>query len=100
MPLALDEFVGRIVASHVLSAAEVETFVETLPEPQRPTDSQELARLLVRAKKLTAYQAQEIYKGQGKKLVLGNYVILDKLGQGAWGWSSRPSTGGWTGSSR
>jgi eukaryotic-like serine/threonine-protein kinase len=36
-------------------------------------------------KKLTAFQAQQIYQGKGKHLVLGNYVALDKLGQGGMG---------------
>ena len=44
-----------------------------------------LARELVRRKKLTAWQAKEIYAGRGRSLVLGNYVILDKLGQGGMG---------------
>jgi hypothetical protein len=41
-----------------------------------------LARELVKQKKLTAYQAKVIYQGKGKNLVLGNYRILDKLGEG------------------
>ena len=35
--------------------------------------------------KLTAYQAQQVYAGKAKSLVLGNYVVLDKLGQGGMG---------------
>jgi len=41
--------------------------------------------LLVREKKLTAWQAQQIYSGKGKTLLLGNYLVLDKLGQGGMG---------------
>ncbi len=44
-----------------------------------------LARELVRRKLLTAYQVEQIQAGQGRSLVLGNYVILDKLGQGGMG---------------
>ena len=44
-----------------------------------------MARELVRQKKLTAYQAKELYAGRGRSLVLGNYMILDKLGQGGMG---------------
>ncbi len=46
---------------------------------------EQLARELVRQKKLTAFQAQQIYAGKGRSLVLGNYLILDKLGQGGMG---------------
>src|SRR5262245_31989891 len=85
MALALDQFVRRVADSGVLSAEEVSAFIESLSAGQRPGDAQQLARLLVRAKKLTAYQAQTIYSGQGATLVLGNYVVLDKLGEGGMG---------------
>jgi serine/threonine protein kinase len=48
-------------------------------------DVQGLARWLVRREKLTAFQAQQAYAGRAKTLVLGNYVVLDKLGQGGMG---------------
>ena len=56
-----------------------------LPEGRQPQDSQQLARELVRQKKLTAHQAKEFYAGRSKTLVLGNYVIQDKLGEGGMG---------------
>ena len=92
MAIALDQFLRRIADSGLLTEADVKAFVDALPEKQKPADGEQLARLLVKHKKLTAYQAQEVYKGAGKGLVLGNYVVHDKLGQGAWAWCSRPST--------
>ncbi|HEY2249966.1 MAG TPA: protein kinase, partial [Planctomycetaceae bacterium] len=47
--------------------------------------AEELAKELVRKGKLTKYQAEQIYKGKGKSLVLGNYVLQDKIGQGGMG---------------
>jgi serine/threonine protein kinase/tetratricopeptide (TPR) repeat protein len=44
-----------------------------------------LSRALVKAGKLTAYQAAAVYQKKSRGLVLGNYVILDKLGQGGMG---------------
>lgn len=44
-----------------------------------------MARELVRRKLLTAYQVEQIQAGQGRSLILGNYVILDKIGQGGMG---------------
>src|SRR5687768_7337869 len=67
-----------------MSAADIQRLLEGLP-PDRKADGQALARELVRRKKLTAFQAQEVYSGRGKGLVLGNYTVIDKLGQGGMG---------------
>lgn len=85
MPLALDQFVHRLAECRLPSAAAALTFLEKLEERRRPRDAQELACLLVESNLLTAYQAEEIYRGAGQGLTLGNYVILDKLGEGGMG---------------
>ncbi|MGD0040205.1 MAG: serine/threonine-protein kinase, partial [Isosphaeraceae bacterium] len=56
-----------------------------LPPKGHPKDAQELARELVRQKHLTKFQAQEIYQGRVKSLILGNYTILDRIGAGGMG---------------
>ncbi len=48
-------------------------------------DVTELAYVLVRAGKLTAYQAGAVVQGKGKGLVIGRYVIRDRLGAGGMG---------------
>ncbi len=85
MTIPLNHFAQQIVASGLLSGEDVRTLIDALPAEQRPRDAEQLARELVRQKRLTAYQAQQIQAGQGRSLVLGNYVILDKLGQGGMG---------------
>ncbi|MFH1264497.1 MAG: bifunctional serine/threonine-protein kinase/formylglycine-generating enzyme family protein, partial [Planctomycetota bacterium] len=40
---------------------------------------------LVRQKKLTKFQAQAIYQGKTKGLILVDYVVLDRIGQGGMG---------------
>ena len=42
--------------------------------------------MLVKYRKLTKFQAQAVYQGKVKGLILGNYVVLDKLGQGGMGY--------------
>ena len=54
------------------------------PKPL-PTDPQAMAQELVRAGLLTRYQAGAVLQGKTKGLVLGNYVVLDKLGAGGGG---------------
>ncbi len=48
-------------------------------------DSGRLARALIQNQKLTPFQAKLLLRGRWKGLVLGNYAILDKLGQGGMG---------------
>ena len=57
MTPALDQFVQQIVASGLLSADELRTLLAAVPTDEQPQDAEQLARLLVRQKKLTAYQA-------------------------------------------
>src|SRR4051812_12549019 len=83
--MPVDTFVGLVVDSQFLTADELRQFIESVPDDRRPQDGEQLARELVRLKKITAYQAKAIYQGKGKNLVLGNYRILDKLGEGGMG---------------
>ena len=85
MAISLDQFTQQLADSGLMSREEIASFVAGLPAGSKPLDGEQLARQLVRQKKLTAYQAKEIYAGRGKSLVLGNYVILDKLGHGGMG---------------
>src|SRR4051794_13252913 len=83
--MLLQSFVDHIVESQLLTADELRALIAGLPKDRRPQDGEQLARELVKQKKLTAYQAKVIYAGKGKNLVLGNYRILDKLGEGGMG---------------
>ena len=85
MAVSMDQFTQQLADSRLMSREEIASCVAGLPAGNKPPDAEQLARQLVREQKLTAYQAQEIYAGRGQSLVLGNYVILDKLGQGGMG---------------
>jgi serine/threonine protein kinase len=85
MALSSEQFLNQVVASELLAQEDVAAVISALPEDRRPKDGEQLARELVRQKKLTKYQAEQIYSGKGKTLILGNYVVLDKLGQGGMG---------------
>src|SRR5947209_7070970 len=45
-------------------------------------DSQELARTLIRLRWISVYQAKKLLAGKKDELVVGQYLILDKLGEG------------------
>ncbi len=75
--MRVDQFVRQLDDSTLMSADDVAALIDSLPAEKKPQDGEQLAKELVRQKKLTAYQAQQIYAGKGRSLVLGNYVILD-----------------------
>ena len=82
MPLSIERFVELLAGSGVLPQ---ETIQEFLPPHRHPQDAEELARELVRQKRLTKFQVEEIARGKGKALVLGNYTILERIGAGGMG---------------
>ncbi len=77
---SLREFSRALIEIELIDEAELEAYA---------ADSAEgvlgLSRALVKAGKLTAYQAAAIYQKKSRGLLIGNYVILDKLGQGGMG---------------
>ena len=83
VPLA--KFSDALVESGLLSREEITTFIESLPADRRPTNGKQLAQELLRAKLLTRFQVHAVYQGKTRGLVVGNYVVLEKLGQGGMG---------------
>jgi serine/threonine protein kinase len=47
--------------------------------------TQELAKHLIRIGWVTLYQAKKLLSGHGQELIIGHYVVLDKLGEGGMG---------------
>ena len=82
MAVALEQFVKQLEDSGILSG---DTLKDFLPPKGTPKDAEGLARELVKQKKLTKFQAEEVYKGKAKSLVLGNYVLMEKIGAGGMG---------------
>src|SRR5579872_2248864 len=82
MPVPLEQFVRHLEESGILAS---DTLADFLPPKIEPKDAEELARELVRQKRLTKFQAEELWRGKGKSLVLGNYTILEKIGAGGMG---------------
>ncbi len=85
MPLTVDEFCERLRSSGLMAESELRNWIDSLPVDNRPTTGEALAYALIKQEKLTRFQAEQIYSGHGRSLVMGNYVILDKLGQGGMG---------------
>ena len=52
--------------------------IGAIPEANDP-DPRALGRVLLRREWLTRFQIQEVARGRGKELVIGPYILLDKL---------------------
>ena len=85
MTLTLVQFIENLAESGLMTAAEIAAFQDGLPAERQACDAQGLAKELVAAHRLTKYQAASVYQGKIKGLILGDYVVLDKLGQGGMG---------------
>src|SRR5579872_7371358 len=76
MGVPLEQFVRQLEDSGILAA---ETLNDFIAPKSSPKDGDELARELVRHKMLTKFQAEEVYRGKGNSLVLGNYLTVDYM---------------------
>jgi len=76
----LDEFKRILTELELMTAAELGAF-----EVDPSLGVLGLARALVRAGRLTPYQSAAIYQKKTRGLLVGDYLILDKIGQGGMG---------------
>ena len=82
MEIILSQFIKSLAESELMSDSEIQAFIEGLPSDKQPDDGAALAKELVRHKKLTKFQAQAVYQGKTKALILGDYVYgVDSYGQ-------------------
>ncbi len=83
--VSLEEFVKSLTGCGLMTDEEVKTLLDSCEPQRRPKDGKELAEALYRQKKLTKFQAQAVYQGRTRGLVVGNYFVLDRLGKGGMG---------------
>jgi serine/threonine-protein kinase len=71
--------------SGILPERQFEDVRERVLRGDYPYDSKELAQRLIREGVLTEYQARRILSNKPHGMVVGRYVIMDRLGSGAMG---------------
>ena len=81
----VDEFIAGLTQSGLMTAEEVHVFQVSLPPTGALPSVKLLAAELVRRGRLTKYQVGRIATGRILGLVLGKYVIQDKIGEGGMG---------------
>jgi serine/threonine protein kinase len=82
--LSRAEFIQNLGDSGLFTKLEVEKALAALSEVEAP-DGEAVARQLVDAGTLTSFQAEAIRERRFEGLVIGNYQVLDRLGQGGMG---------------
>ncbi len=75
--------VETLRCNRILEAEQLDDVERSLPT--RPDDALALARDLLRLGWLTAYQVNCIFKDRAADLVLGHYLLLERLGEGGMG---------------
>jgi serine/threonine protein kinase len=85
MAVNLEEFVQSLSDTGLMTVDEVRDFLASLPVDRRPGSAADLALEMFRQNRLTKYQAQAIYQRKTRALVMGNYVLLERLGVGGMG---------------
>jgi serine/threonine protein kinase len=65
-----------------MTRKEAAAFARKLP---KTTDTKSLVKKLIGRGTITAYQAEVLAKDKGQSLWLGEYLILDKIGEGGMG---------------
>jgi serine/threonine protein kinase len=74
------EFADALVEVGLINAADLKPFTANSDQGVLG-----LSRALVKAGKLTPYQAAAVYQKKSRGLLIGKYLILDKLGEGGMG---------------
>jgi CheY-like chemotaxis protein/tRNA A-37 threonylcarbamoyl transferase component Bud32 len=82
--LSRAEFIQNLSDSGLFTPEEVHKVLDTVSEVQAP-DGDAVARQLVDAGKLTPFQVEAVRERRFEGLVIGNYQIIDRLGQGGMG---------------
>ena len=81
----IGEFARELIENELVETADVKSLRQQLMTRDGPHNAAALAAELVRYGRLTPYQAAAVLQGKTKGLLIGNYVVLEKLGAGSMG---------------
>ena len=79
------QFIDALAEPNIFTLDELAKMRRQLSPEQLDAPPEALARELVKRRKLTRFQAAQIAQGRGRALAFGDYLVLDKLGEGGMG---------------
>jgi serine/threonine protein kinase len=85
MGMTIEDFVQCLADSGLIPANEISKLNNRIAADTSLREAESLTFALIKEQLLTEYQAKAILRGDSDSLILGNYVILDKIGQGGMG---------------
>ena len=83
-PMSAEKFLRTVLRSRLLTRNELQDALRDVPRHQRD-HADALAEHLIRAGKLSRYQARKLLKGVALGLVLGPFQVLAPVGKGGMG---------------
>src|ERR1700691_5885725 len=83
--MVIDSVAGLIDAVRACRLLEPAQLSELTHMQKRFADPRALAQDLLKRGWLTAYQVNQLFRDHGAGLVLGQYVLLERLGEGGMG---------------
>src|SRR5271166_4502241 len=81
----IGQFVELIIQTRLVEDPEIRAISERIFPQGKPRSVDPLAVELIRLGKLTPYQAAAIRQGKTRGLLIGKYIVLDKIGSGGMG---------------
>ncbi len=85
MAVTLEQFIEYLDEIGFMTADEVYDFLDELPINRQPRSARRLVDAMVEHHRLTEFQADLMIKGKTRRLVIGNYIVQEKIGQGGMG---------------
>ncbi len=83
--VTVEHVLAFMIEGGLLSPRESKAFAERFSVKSDSTTAEQLVGELRRSGKLTDFQWKALQQGRGAELILDNYVLLDRLGQGGMG---------------
>ena len=85
MPSSREEFIRRLENSGIFERSQLASLAKDVPAVNTAQDGEQLATVLVSEYRITEYQAAVLLAKETGRLRLGDFLVLDKIGEGGMG---------------